>query len=57
MAGNLRNDGGDRLAQGEMLVLLEKPVDPSEVYRREEIFDISIKDPAPVPMLPRVGGY
>lgn len=57
MARNLRNDGGDRLIQGKMVVLLKEPVDPSKIYRWEEIFNISVKDPAPVPVLRRIGGY
>jgi len=31
VAGNLSNDCGDRLAQREILVLLKKPIDPSEI--------------------------
>jgi hypothetical protein len=57
VARNLRNDSGDRLIQDEIVVLLKESVDPSEIYRREEIFNISVKDPAPVPVFRRIGGY
>src|SRR5437588_5950039 len=54
MAGDLRDDRSDLVIQCKISVLDEETPDAAKVDRREEILQIKIEHPAPLPVLTRV---